>query len=167
MKIKTLLIFLIISLAFISCSRDEPAITQIEVKPTIIKMNEIYSRGTTTDPDWIEIYNESEIEVDISGYKIYDSGGQTGVKPKLEIPAGTKIKSKGFYVIVTDIPTTTNPAGFGLSSAGEEVWLEDKNGSVIDNVTFLAMDVTQSYSRIPDGGAWALTNTITKGASNK
>lgn len=167
MKAKILLIFIIASISFISCSRDEPAITQIEVKPTIIKMNEIYSRGTTTDPDWIEIYNASEIEVDISGYKIYDSGGQTGVKPKMVIPNGTKIKSKGYYVIVTDVPTATDPAGFGLSSAGEEVWLEDKNGTVIDDVTFLAMDVTQSYSRIPDGGPWALTNTITKGTSNK
>ncbi|MCX7875474.1 MAG: lamin tail domain-containing protein [Melioribacteraceae bacterium] len=167
MKTKIILVFLIASISFISCSRDEPAIVQVEVKPTIIKMNEIYSRGTTTDPDWIEIYNASDFEVDISGYKIYDSGGQTAVKPKLEFPAGTKIKSKGFYVIVTDIPTTTNPAGFGLSSAGEEVWLEDNKGTVIDNVVFLAMSETQSYSRIPDGGAWALTNTITKGSSNK
>ncbi len=167
MKTKMLILFVIFSMAFISCSRDEPAITQVVVKPTIIKMNEIYSRGVPTDPDWIEIYNASEIEVDLSGYKVYDSGGQGGTKPKLEIPAGTKVKSKGYYVIVTDLASTVNPAGFGLSSGGEEVWLEDKAGTVIDNVAFLAMTETQSYSRIPDGGTWALSNTITKGAANK
>jgi hypothetical protein len=165
--IKTLFVVGFISMIFLSCSRDEPYIAPIVVEPTIIKMNEIYSRGVTTDPDWIEIYNGSNIPVDISGYKIYDAGGQGGTKPKMEFPANTIIPAKGFYVIVTDISTTTNPAGFGLSSGGEQVWLEDKSGKVIDDCTFLAMDVTQSYSRIPDGGAWALTNTITKGASNK
>lgn len=167
MKSKIVFIFLIVSLAFVSCSRDEPGITVIEVKPTIVKINEVYSRGVATDPDWVEIYNASEISVDLSGYKIYDSGGQSGVKPKLEIPSGTIVPAKSYFVIVTDVATTTNPAGFGLSSAGEEIWLEDKTGTVIDNILFLAMDVAQSYSRIPDGGTWALSNTITKGATNK
>jgi len=167
MKSKLVLVFLIASLAFVSCSRDEPGITVIEVKPTIVKINEVYSRGVAPDLDWVEIYNASEISVDLSGYKIYDSGGQSGVKPKLEFPTGTIVPAKGYFVIVTDIATTTNPAGFGLSSAGEEIWLEDKAGTVIDNIAFTAMDLTQSYSRIPDGGTWALSNTITKGATNK
>ncbi|MCX7875472.1 MAG: lamin tail domain-containing protein [Melioribacteraceae bacterium] len=133
---------------------------------SFIVMNEIYSRGTTADPDWIEIYNSSDKEVDLTGYKIYDNGGSGGTKPKMEFPSGTKITAKGFYVIVTDIPTTTNPAGFGLSSSGEEVWLENKDGVVIDNYTFGAMTETQSFSRVPDGGNFALVNTITKGKTN-
>lgn len=167
---KTLKYFLVVftlSLLILSCSREEPTVTQVVVEPTIIKMNEIYSRGTSADPDWVEIYNESNKPVDISGYKIYDSGGQSGSKPKLEFPANTVIPSKGFYVIVTDIPSSTNPAGFGLSSSGEDVWLEDKSGTVIDHVVFGVMTETQSYARIPDGGTWQITNTITKGTSNR
>ncbi|MBM4171182.1 MAG: T9SS type A sorting domain-containing protein [Ignavibacteria bacterium] len=133
---------------------------------SVIVMNEIYSRGTTSDPDWIELYNSSSSAVDISGYKIYDSGGQGGTKPKLGFPAGASIPANGFYVIVTDIPTATNPAGFGLSSNGEEVWLEDNSGNVIDNYTFGLMTETQSVSRKPDGGNWTLANTITKGKTN-
>jgi len=128
-----------------------------------IKMNEIYSRGTSDDPDWIEIYNNSNAPVDISGYKIYDNGGQAGTKPKKEFPLGTIIPANGFYVIVTD---DTSASGFGLSSNGEEVWLENGNGVVIDNVVFPALDVTQSFGRIPDGGDWQILNTITKGATN-
>lgn len=45
-------------------------------------MNEIYSKGTSTDPDWIEIFNLSSSDLDISGYKIYDEGGLIGTKPK-------------------------------------------------------------------------------------
>lgn len=130
----------------------------------LIVMNEIYSRGTIEAPDWIEIYNASDVAVDISSYKIYDNGGQSGAKPKLPFPSGTIIQPKGFFVIVTDIGGDT---GFGLSSGGEEVWLENGNGNVIDNVIFTAMDVSQSYGRNPDGGQnWQLLNTITRGAPN-
>jgi hypothetical protein len=167
MKNFVLLVFLTTLLVFVSCDRPEPFVAPVVVEPTVIKINEIYSRGVTTDPDWIEIYNASSFPVVLSGYKIYDSGGQGGTKPKMTIPAGVTIPAKGYYVIVTDIVTTVDPSGFGLSSAGEEVWLEDAAGKVIDDVSFLAMDVTQSYSRIPDGGTWGLTSTITKGAANK
>lgn len=128
-----------------------------------IKMNEIYSRGTTSEPDWIEIYNSSLSPIDLTGYKIYDIGGQTGTKPKKQFLAGTIIPANGFFVIVTD---DSDPSGFGLSSNGEEVWLEDSSGNVIDNVVFPAMNEFQSFGRIPDGGTWQLLGTITKGFSN-
>jgi hypothetical protein len=167
MKNYLLPVLVVAVLMFASCDRPEPFVAPTVVEPTVIKINEIYSRGVTTDPDWIEIYNASSFPVSLAGYKIYDIGGQGGTKPKLAFPATATIPAKGYYVIVTDIATTIDPAGFGLSSAGEEAWLEDAAGKVIDDVTFLAMDVTQSYSRIPDGGAWALTSSITKGAANK
>lgn len=137
--------------------------------PAIV-LNEIFSRGTTTDPDWIEIYNNSNASVNISGFKVYDSGGQGGTKPKMEIPAGTTIAAHGFYVIVVDDAASANPTGsnFGLSSSGEEVWLESAAGFVIDNAMIPAMPVaTTSYGRMPDGSTnWGIMNNITKGTSN-
>jgi predicted extracellular nuclease len=128
-------------------------------------MNEIYSRGTVDDPDWIEIYNPNSVQVDLTGYKIYDSGGQSGSKPKMEFPSGTIIAANSFFVIIT---ADGSAADFGLSSGGEEVWLENSSGTVIDDVTFLAMDVTQSYGRYPDGSAnLQLLSVITKGAPNQ
>ena len=138
-------------------------------EPSPIVMNEIFSRGTSADPDWIEIYNNSSAEVDISGYKIYDSGGFSGSKPKMEFPAGTTIPANGFVVIVVDDAATANPTGssFGLSSGGESVWLEDDSGSVIDYVAFPALEETQSFGRFADGAHnWEVLNTITRGAAN-
>lgn len=45
-------------------------------------MNEIFSRGAAPDLDWIEIYNPAATQVDLTGYKIYDEGGNGGTKPK-------------------------------------------------------------------------------------
>jgi len=130
---------------------------------TIFRMNEIYSRGVTGDPDWIEIYNASPVAYDLAKYKIYDVGGQTGTKPKKLFPAGSAIAANGVFVIVTDDGTAD---AFGLSSGGEKVWLEDSSGVVIDSVAFASMQTTESYSRIPDGGVWQLVPTITRGLSN-
>jgi hypothetical protein len=128
-----------------------------------VKMNEIYSRGITADPDWIELYNNTADTVNISHYKIYDSGGQAGTKAKKLVPAGTKLVPKGYLVIVVDDGTES---AFGLSSGGEKVWLEDSTGVVVDSVAFAAMQTTESYSRVPDGGLWQLSSVITRGSTN-
>ena len=134
--------------------------------PTVkIVMNEIFAKGVATDPDWIEIYNDSNVEIDLTGFKIYDNGGQSGSKPKMEFPAGAKIPAKGFYVIVVD---DGSASGFGLSQNGETVWFENGSGTVIDQVAFPAVGSFQTYARIPDGSDnWQNSNTMTKGGPNQ
>jgi hypothetical protein len=133
------------------------------VKSPIV-MNEIYSRGTATEPDWIELYNDSNSQIDLSGFKIYDSGANGGTKDKKGFPSGASILAKGFYVIVTD---GSEASDFGLSNSGEEVWLEDGTGAVIDNVIFPALVLGETYARIPDGSsAWKIVTDYTKGSSN-
>jgi hypothetical protein len=134
-----------------------------------IMMNEIYSRGVPGNLDWIELYNPSGVPISLDGYKIYDIGGQSGSKPKKAFPAGATIPANGYYVIVTDTASFSGDlSGFGLSSAGEQAWLENAAGTIIDNVTFLGMDVTQTYGRIPNGGrTWQLCSVITRGSANQ
>jgi hypothetical protein len=153
-----------------SCGREEPGIAAPPVvTPGKVVMNEIFSRGVAGNLDWIEIYNSGGTSVNLSGYTIYDVGGQSGVKAKKPFPAGATLASHGFYVITVDTNTAGATDGFGLSSAGESVWLEDGAGIVIDASTFPAMPLeTTSYGRYPDGDtSWAIRNTITKGAPNQ
>ena len=124
------------ALLAISCSREAPVQPPPPSTPVYISLNEVYSRGTEADPDWIELYNSSASQQDVSGYKLYDNGGKEGTKPKLTLPAGTVIPGFGLLVVVVDDQTD---AGFGLSSGGEEVWLEDATGKVIDSVVFPAL----------------------------
>lgn len=135
------------------------------VSNNLYLMNEIFSRGVPADPDWIEIYNASNSSVDITGYKIYDGGGNTGTKPKKLFPAGSVIPANGFLVIVVD---DADASGFGLGSGGDEVWFEDASGNLIDHTLVPAMPVvTTSFCRVPDGSVnWVITNTVTKGTAN-
>ncbi len=132
---------------------------------SIVMMNELFSRGTTAEPDWIEIYNPAAVSVDITGYKIYDSGGNAGTKPKKEFPAGSIILANGFLAITVD---DTAASGFGLSSSGEKVWFENAAGTIIDSVDLIAVtDTAASYGRYPDGSSnWQILIPRTRGTAN-
>jgi hypothetical protein len=129
-------------------------------------MNELYSRGTAAELDWIEIYNPTTSSIDITGYKIYDSGAiPPGTKPKKLFPGGSIIPANGFLVIITD---DADPSGFGLSSNGEKVWFENASGTLIDSVNLAAVtDTSASFGRLPDGSSnWQILVPRTRGTSN-
>jgi len=158
---------LFIAGAFItSCVEDEvfQAEEIIDSDVTLV-INEVASNLGDPNPDWMEIYNPSDAEVDMSGFGVYD-------KPdaKFTFPSGTTIAAKGYLVIVCDKDLATSDpatyANFGISSGGETVYLVDATDAVIDEVDVPAMDLGLSYARIPDGGDVFENANPTKGAAN-
>jgi Lamin Tail Domain len=139
----------------------------------VIKLfiNEVLSDGTkdATDPDWVEIYNDSDIPVDLGGYAFYDDGIKTGAKPKRILNAGTVIPSKGFLVQKTEYTGGDYTVEFGLSSTGDAVYLENTAGVVVASLDFLTINLVgkKSYGRKPDGSTnLMIFNGPTKGTSN-
>lgn len=142
---------------------------------TLIKLfiNEVFPDGTkdATDPDWVEIYNDSEIQVDLAGYFFYDEGIKTSLttaSPKAKRVLGSiVIPPKGFTVISTEYNGET--VTFGLSTTGDGVYLEDPTGLLVASLDFTTIVTTgkKSYGRKPDGSNnLVLFNTATKGSSN-
>lgn len=142
---------------------------------TLIKLfvNEVFPDGTkdATDPDWVEIYNDSEIQVDLSGYMFYDEGIKTSLStasPKAKRVLGSiVIPPKGFAVIQTEYNGET--VTFGLSTSGDGAYLEDPSGNLVASLDFNTIVTTgkKSYGRKPDGSSTlTLFTTATKGASN-
>ncbi len=145
------------------------ATTLISYGQSSVKMNEVFTRGTAGNLDWIEIYNGAATQLDVSGYKIYDTGGQGGTKTKKALPAGTIVPPKGFYVVITDTNTSASIVdGFGLSSGGETVWLENASGTVIDSVVIPALGLDTSWARKPDGSTnFVKLSPMTRGTNNE
>lgn len=132
-----------------------------------VMVNEVYSRGVTGALDWVEVYNNSASAIDISGYKIYDDGGQGGTKDKKPYPSGTIVPAYGFYVIVTDTATVGLNDKFGLSSTGDKVWLENASGSVVDSAIIPALGIDTTIARQTNGSAtWVKLSPMTRGTSN-
>lgn len=139
----------------------------------ILHINEVFPDGTkdATDPDWVEIYNESEIQVDLAGYFFYDQGiktslGTPSAKAK-RVLGSIIIPPKGFVVIPTEYNGET--VTFGLSTTGDAMYLENPNEMLVASLDFNTITTTgkKSYGRKPDGSNnLTLFNTATKGTSN-
>ena len=136
-----------------SCKDDtEPGTEPSDVQGLFV--NEVCSGGT----DWIEFYNATGAEIDLSGYHVQDN---KGTDEEYTFPAGSKIDSKGFLVI------EEGTFEFGISGDGDAIAILDEAYAKIDEVIIPAMEDGFTYSRIEDGGSsWEIVEGGTKGRSN-
>ncbi len=159
-NLKYLFVMLIATVTMVSCVDDEivekdgPIVVESE-----LKLNEIMSKDVNDNPDWIEVYNMGDSDFDISGYILNDKDVAEG---GFEIPAGTIIQSKGFYIVDQD------ESGIKVSSGGEDVSLSKPDGTVIDYIFVpdMSTNVGLTWGREIDGdGDWKVTSP-TPGSSN-
>ncbi len=136
---------------------------------TVISLfiNEVFADGTkdNTNPDWVEIYNNSEIPVNLAGYKFYDGGNWT-TKPK-RVLGNLTIPAKGFLVISTEY--NEEAVQFGLSTGGDAIYLDNPSDVRVAELDFntIALSGAKSYGRKPDGSNnLVIFNNPTKGTSN-
>ena len=138
-----------------------------------VRLNELMSVNETTllseegkTPDWVEIMNISNREVNLEGYSLAKSEKATNV---FTFPRC--VLQPGEAVIVYADSTLKNEAGaelhapFRLSSAGGTVMLFSTSGTAIDSVNFPALGADNSYVRL-DQTTWAMSNQPTPGLSN-
>ncbi len=123
-----------------------------------ILVNEVLPAPTGGNPEWIELYNPTPIDIDISGAYIDDiaSGGGS---PKV-IPASTIISAGGHWTMDTS-------RFFNNSGDDARLLLSDQT-TVVDSYTYSSSQSNKSWYRSPDGGTWAgsMTSSPTKGTSN-
>ena len=120
-----------------------------------IKVNEVESNGGTPG-DWVEFFNTSAAEVDLSGFMFRDNDNTR----QYVLPAGTKVPANGFLVL------EEAQFGFGLGAADEARLFQPNGTTLVDSYSWTA-HAALTYGRCPDGtGAWANTSISTKGAAN-
>ncbi len=114
------------------------------ISETGIVINEInYRSADNFDPeDWIEFYNNSDNEVDMSGWYFSDSDNSH----KFFFPEGTILEDREFLVLVRDsvlfqsafsgVSNFVGNMDFGLSGDGELVRLFDDTGAIVDQLTY-------------------------------
>lgn len=144
--------------------RSNTSIGEDDITPSAIRLfiNEVVSSPSEGN-DWIELYNDSDTELNLEGIVIYDGGG---VSKGYTFPAGVKISAKSLMVVETFSGNTAGPT-FGLSSGGDDVMLIDRTGAEIDKVTIPALGADQAYARVGNGGAqWQIVDTPSKGTDN-
>jgi hypothetical protein len=155
MKIKQAALLALSALLIANCSKDDDPVTADEG----IYINEIYA---STGDDWIELYNDTEAEKDLSGYKIFDETSE-----KYALPEGTLIASKSYLVLVCDDSGVALNPNFKLSAGGEKVTLQNTSSAIVDQVIFPALNEGESYGRYPDGSDdFRISGNSTRGTTN-
>jgi hypothetical protein len=145
--------------------------------PLTVLLNEIVAHTDFTTEfdsnDWIELYNPTDIPITLgSGWYLSDDGSSDVELKKWAIPPSTVVPARGFATFdeVTGFHNPTN-IGFGLSKAGDQVFLSYLPGSaqdrVVDAVSFKAQENDWSLGRYPDGSAnWYALTPRTRNTTN-
>ena len=123
-----------------------------------VVINEFLANSDPPLEDFVELYNHSNVPVDLSGCYLSDSPATT----KFRIPDGTIIPARGFASF------TETQMGFALSASGEKIFLVNSNQTrVLDAIAYEAQSSGISFGRCPDGAAtWRALAARTPGAAN-
>ncbi|XME02775.1 CotH kinase family protein [Lachnospiraceae bacterium C1.1] len=140
-------------------------------KDTTIVINEVCSSNFSTIsnnfgeyPDWIELYNTTDKDIDLTGYRI-SKGAKLSAGWKLP---EMSIKAHGYLLIFADKDSKDDPmtADFNLSSDGENLFLTSAGGAVIDEEEIPKLEYDTSWGRVSDGAEEWSRMTATPGADN-
>ncbi|MFC1539689.1 CotH kinase family protein [Candidatus Latescibacterota bacterium] len=127
-----------------------------------VVINEInYNSSDDFNPgDWIELYNITENNVDISGWTFKDEDDTHA----FEIPANTVLLPYAYIVLCSDetlfqsvfpdVSRHIGSFGFGLNAAGEVLRLYDADSELIDWVVY---DDSEPWPVEPDGSGATLS----------
>lgn len=131
--------------------------TLIVEYPAGVVINEIMPSpiGADEREEWIEIFNQNNFEINLSGWKITDVAGKTKIYTFSE---ETKIDPNNFLVLYRLATKIT------LNNQGDGVKLTQPDGTILDEINFEKAVNGQSYSRF--GYAWAWTAMPTPGSTN-
>lgn len=165
LSLSSLILF---SITYSSCSKDdEPGVADIDVV-----INELMASNSETVADqddqyddWIELYNLSASEADLSGYYLSDNDNNL---TRWRFPDGTVIAGNGYLIVWADSDLGQDGlhADFKLSADGEELYLVTPDLEIGDEVTFDAQVGEVSYSRSPNGTGSFIWTAPTFNASN-
>ena len=111
-----------------------------------IRFNEIMynPQGSDSGHEWIEIYNEKDASVDITGWRLYENGVNHNLN---EYQGGMIILAEGYAVIADNADTflldypdymgVLIDTAFSLSNSGEYLAIKNSDLEIIDELTYV------------------------------
>jgi hypothetical protein len=118
--------------------------------------------------DWIELYNDGNLPVNLAGYALTDD---VTLWNKWTFPIGTSIQSKSYLMIFASEKVNTGNefhTNFKLKADGEYLGLFDTTGTVVSDFTpmFPSQTADVSYGYDITGNALEFFSTPTPGGPN-
>lgn len=160
------------ALSSMSCVKDDDSQTPVtDIEGVVI--NEVYTfsdQSEADDLDWIELYNTTDGDIDLTGALMWEGGGP---EEAWKFPKGSVIKAGGYLVVDCDKYGLLNDSvkypAWGLSKGPDEfVVLANSDLGIVDEVVLPSMNENESYGRVEDGSSdWKIFKSGTKGTRNE
>jgi len=105
-------------------------------------LNEICynSNDTLNAGDWVEIYNPTEQDINMSGWIFKDSGNKFKISNDIILQAYSYLilcqDKENFSLVFPDAQNVAGDFDFGLSSKGERIVLQNSYGVIIDSLSY-------------------------------
>lgn len=116
--------------------------------------------------DWIELYNKTNVPVNIGGFYLTDNFANLD---KWQIPAGTTIPANGYLIFWADEDSSqgANHTNFKLSASAEFLYLLNANQELADSVSWGQQTADMGYARVPNGTGNFVIQAPTFGFNNQ
>lgn len=113
-------------------------------------------RPTSPDKEWVELYNNSPSNIDLTQWIITELTSTGNVNPHNLPSVIIPSHASCFYEF-------GNPV---LNDNGDTISLNDSGGTQIDSYTYTATTPNKTFSRIPNGGAWQASTDPSKSSTD-
>ena len=123
-----------------------------------VVINEIFANpeGSSEENEFIELYNNTEGNIDLSNWKVSD-------KVKSYTISGVTISKKSFV----SFNLNKTPSNLQLNNSDEEVTLKNASDEIADSLSYETTIEGKTWSRVPDGtGSFENNTDPTEGAPN-
>jgi len=142
-----------------SSSSDSSPSTYIEYSGNII-ISELLPNPTGSDSaEWIELFNQSSSEADLTGWKIGDNSSRKYTFKSDDFDT-TIIKANQYFLLKRE------QSGVALNnSGGDSVKLYQPNGNLLDKIDY-TVTAKENYSYALINNSWRWTSTLTPGDKN-
>lgn len=159
--LRSFLLVTIASLSIVASAQAQLIINEINADPAGDLTGDANGDGTrdASDDEFIELVNTGVTDLDISGYKIYDS--YTAITERHVFPDGTVVPAGGAIVVFGggtptgifggSIIQVASTGALGITNTQETMYVEDASGTTVDSYTHAdEANSDQSITRDPD-----------------
>lgn len=164
LSIALLIVFVILVSQISIARRDYHSTSKFPVQiQEYMSSNSLYPNEQGVCTDWVELYNSSDSEINISGFKLTDESS----KPRYTIPAGTVLPGHGYYVIYCLRSGDDTYADFGIArNGGEDILLLNRKNVLVDSIKTISLPENASAERDETGAFRVSTQPSPGGPSN-
>lgn len=141
------------AMALAACggSNGQPGSPYLRLNELVPSNHHSCSDETGASPDWIELFNGSDADINLAGYAVADDTDPLTDANRLS--ANLVVPAHGVKVLWADHRPDLGPAHlpFKLNSGTEKVLLYGPDNALLDRVDWSAADTDVAHARFPDG----------------